>query len=94
VAPLLIAADLHLITLRDAFVGYALPSKVHACIGSGKKVIFVGSERSDVHLLSSQALSSRDYRRVDVGNVDALVKTLHDMEREIVEGGRVSRVAV
>ena len=29
---LLLAADVHLITLRDAFVGYVLPSKVHACI--------------------------------------------------------------
>ena len=35
--PLLIAADVHLITLRDAFVGYVVPSKVHACIESGKK---------------------------------------------------------
>jgi hypothetical protein len=90
----LIAADVHLITLRDAFVGYVLPSKVHACIGSGKKVIFVGSERSDVHLLSSQALSSPDYRRVDVGNVDGLVRTLHDMECAIIESTRVSRAAV
>src|SRR5262245_40749699 len=28
---LLIAADVHLITLRNSFVGYALPSKIHAC---------------------------------------------------------------
>ena len=33
---LLLAADVHLITLRDAFVGYVLPSKIHACIESGK----------------------------------------------------------
>ena len=35
--PLLMAADVHLITLRDAFVGYVLPSKVHACIESGQE---------------------------------------------------------
>lgn len=29
---LLVSADVHLITLRDPFVGYVLPSKVHACI--------------------------------------------------------------
>src|SRR5262245_21602786 len=40
---LLIAADVHLITLRDPFVGYVLPSKVHACIESGKRILFVGS---------------------------------------------------
>jgi hypothetical protein len=83
-APLLIAADVHLITLRDAFVGYVLPSKVHACIESGKRIIFVGSETSDVHLLASAALSPLNYRRVDVGDVDGLVKVLHDMESAVV----------
>lgn len=82
---LLSAVDVHLITLRDAFVGYVLPSKVHACIESGKRIIFVGSERSDVHLLASRALSPVDYRRVDVGDVDTLVKVLHEMERSVVD---------
>ena len=81
---LLLAADVHLITLRDAFVGYVLPSKVHACIESGKRIIFVGSESSDVHLLASRALSPLDYRRVGVGDVSGLVQVLHDMEEAVV----------
>ena len=80
---LLIAADVHLITLRDAFVGYVVPSKVHACIESGKRIIFIGSERSDVHLLASGARSALEYRRVEVGDVDGLVKVLHAMEKAI-----------
>jgi hypothetical protein len=80
---LLVAADVHLITLRDAFVGYVLPSKVHACIGSGKRIVFVGSENSDVHLLTSGALSPLDYRRVGVGDVAGLVKVLHSMENAL-----------
>jgi hypothetical protein len=80
---LLLAADVHLITLRDPFVGYVLPSKVHACIESGKRIIFVGSESSDVHLLASRALSAVDYRRTDVGDVDGLVRVLHDMEGSV-----------
>jgi hypothetical protein len=76
---LLIAADVHLITLRDPFVGYVLPSKVHACIESGKRILFVGSPESDVHLLAS-ALPSDKYRRVNVGDVEALVNVLHAME--------------
>jgi hypothetical protein len=83
-APLLVTADVHLITLRDAFVGYVLPSKVHACIESGKRIIFVGSESSDVHLLARGALTPSNYSRVDVGDVDALVKALHDMENAVV----------
>src|SRR6516164_9288128 len=49
---LLLAADVHLVTLRDPFVGYVLPSKIHACIECGKRVLFVGSEDSDIHLLA------------------------------------------
>src|SRR5262245_13915436 len=82
--PLLIAADVHLITLRDAFVGYVLPSKVHACIESGKKIFFIGSESSDVHLLASGALAPVNYHRVNVGDVDGLVTVLRDLERAVI----------
>ena len=59
-----IAVDVHLMTLRDGFVGYVMPSKVHACIESGKRIIFIGSESSDVHLLGSRALAPLNYRRL------------------------------
>jgi hypothetical protein len=85
VPQLLTAADVHLITLRDAFVGYVLPSKVHACIESGKRIIFVGSEGSDVHLLVSGALAPAHYRRVDVGDVTGLVEALHEMECAVTD---------
>ena len=81
---LLLAADVHLITLRDAFVGYVLPSKIHACIESGKRIVFVGSANSDVHLLASQARPSGGYHRVNPGDVTALVKVLHEIERELM----------
>jgi hypothetical protein len=83
-ARLLLVVDVHLITLRDPFVGYVLPSKVHACIDSGKRILFVGSQDSDVHLLASRALPSGGYCRVDVGDVDGLVNALHAMERTVM----------
>jgi len=95
---LLIAADVHLVTLRDPFVGYVLPSKIHACIESGKRILFVGSQESDVHLLASRALASNRYYRVDTGDVDGLVNALHALERAVVseckpDAVRVHRVA-
>ena len=78
---LLSAVDVHLITLRDPFVGYVLPSKVHACIESGKSILFVGSQSSDVHLLASEALPDAKYHRIDVGDVNGLVQVLHQIER-------------
>src|SRR5262249_13553928 len=80
---LLLSADVHLITLRDPFVGYVLPSKIHACIESGKRILFVGSKASDVHVLASSALSSDRYCQVDVGDVDGLVNALHVMEHAV-----------
>jgi hypothetical protein len=80
---LLLAADVHLVTLRDPFVGYVLPSKIHACIESGRRILFIGSQGSDIHLLASRALPFGRYRRVDVGDVNGLVNSLHVMERRI-----------
>ena len=56
---LLVTPHAHLITLRDEFVGYVLPSKVYGCIASGRGVLFVGSAASDVHLLCSERLGGR-----------------------------------
>jgi Glycosyl transferase 4-like domain len=84
---LLVAADVHLVTLRDPFVGYVLPSKIHACIASGKRILFVGNRDSDVHLLASRALPPGRYYRVDAGNVDGLVNALRDMERAVAVNG-------
>jgi hypothetical protein len=81
---LLLAADVHLITLRDSFVGYVMPSKIYSCIESHKRILFVGSASSDVHLVASNALLADRYLRVDVGGVNGLVEALHAMERAIV----------
>jgi hypothetical protein len=80
---LLLAADVHLITLRDAFVGYVLPSKIHACIESGKRILFIGNEASDVHLLASSALPADRYYRVEIGDIESLVSALHGIEQSI-----------
>ena len=74
---LLISADLHLITLRDAFVGFVLPSKVYACIDSGRPILFIGSAQSDVHLLCSSRVPAEKYLRVDVGDVQGVTAALH-----------------
>jgi hypothetical protein len=73
---LLATPDAHLITLRDEFVGYVLPSKVHACVRSGGAVLFIGSAASDVHLLCSQGLPPARYQRLDVGDPAGVARAL------------------
>jgi glycosyl transferase family 4 len=76
---LLVTPDAHLITLRDGFVGYVLPSKVYGCVQSGRPVLYVGSPRSDVHLLCSQGLPPDRYRRVDAGDAEDLARALEEI---------------
>ena len=78
---LLITPHAHLITLKDAFVGYVLPSKVHGCIASGRPILFVGSEDSDVHLLCTQASPRLLYERVAVGDGEGVYNSLETLVR-------------
>ncbi|MGH7137783.1 MAG: hypothetical protein ACREHD_18700 [Pirellulales bacterium] len=78
-ARLLVTPDAHLITLRDAFVGYVLPSKIYGCLESGRPLLYIGSPRSDVHLLASQNLPPDRYRRVDVGDSAGVAEALEEL---------------
>jgi hypothetical protein len=75
-ARLLVTPDAHLITLRDEFVGYVLPSKVYGCIRSGRPVLFVGSAASDVDLLCRERMPAASYRRVAVGDAAGVAAAL------------------
>jgi hypothetical protein len=91
---LLVVADVHLATLRDPFIGYVLPSKIHACIESGKRILFLGSLASDVHHLAAASLAAGQYRRVDVGNVEGAVVALKSLENDVAKGTRQQRVVI
>lgn len=73
-AGLLKAADAHLVVLKDAFVGFVMPSKIYACLDSQKPLIFVGSAESDVNLLASA--SSLPYWRISCGDAKGLAAAL------------------
>lgn len=81
-ASLLVTPDAHLITLSDPFVGFVLPSKVYGCIASGRPVVFIGSEKSDVHLLCCKSLGS-SYERVNVSDAEACKRALDRLARII-----------
>jgi hypothetical protein len=73
---LLAAADAHLITLRDPFVGYVLPSKVYGCLQSGGDILYIGSRRSDVHQLCGAARAGGGYTQVEVGDAAGVSRAL------------------
>jgi hypothetical protein len=74
---LLLAPDAHLVTLRDSFVGYVMPSKIYACIASRKPIIFVGSADSDVDLVTREALVP--YWRIPCGNPAGFAAALEQL---------------
>lgn len=69
------SANAHLITLKDAFVGLVMPSKVYACLESRRPVLFVGSAESDIDLLA-RSRSGLFYRRVACGDAGGFAEIL------------------
>lgn len=83
-AGLLRAPHAHLVTLKDAFVGFVLPSKIYACVASGRPILFIGSADSDVHLVGRSAKAG--YWRVACGDVAGFADCLEVLaDREDVE---------
>jgi hypothetical protein len=78
---LLVTPDAHLITLRDGFVGYVLPSKVYGCVQSGRGVLYVGSPASDVHLLCARDIPPERYWRADAGDPAGVFRALEEIGR-------------
>ena len=76
-AGLLRAPAAHLVTLRDSFVGYVMPSKIYACIDSRRPVLFVGSADSDVNLLAQPAAAG--YWRVSCGDFQGFAAALEEL---------------
>ncbi len=72
---LLITPDAHLITLRDPFVGYVLPSKVYGCLESRRDILYVGSRASDIHLLCAGSPGG-GYLQVEAGDEAGLARAL------------------
>ena len=76
-AGVLLSADAHLITLKDAFVGFVMPSKVYASLELRAPLLFVGSPESDVDLLARQA--GLPYWRVACGDAAGFARALEDL---------------
>jgi hypothetical protein len=85
-AALLVAADVHLITLRPSFSGLVVPSKIYGCLHSGRPILFVGPKSSDVHLLCTQAKRIA-YEQVEPGDVSAFAEALERLS----QGAQVGR---
>ena len=90
-ASLLVTPDAHLITLSDPYVGFVLPSKVYGCVASARPVLFIGSPRSDVHLLADAA-RAQGYAQVDVGDGAGCAAALDALARRI-DGQRTRQAA-
>ena len=73
-AGLLRAPDAHLVTLKDSFVGFVMPSKIYACVASGRPILFVGSADSDVDLIARTGRG--DYWHVVCGDVAGFAAAL------------------
>lgn len=91
-ANLLVTPDAHLITLRDQFVGFVMPSKVYGCIESGRDVLFVGSPASDVHLLCNERMQQGSYHHAQTGDAAAVFNSLEAIADRFMHGNGIKEV--
>jgi hypothetical protein len=73
---LLMTPDAHLILLGDSYWGYVLPSKVYGCLESGKPILFVGPQESDVARLMNEADDERYAQATAVEDCYRFLETL------------------
>jgi len=85
-ASLLVTPHAHLITLRNEFSGFVMPSKVYGCLDSGKAVVYIGPKSSDVHMLCTSRLPADQYHQVEVGDSAGALAALEALadSRELV----------
>jgi len=76
-AGVLQSADAHLLTLKEAFFGLVMPSKVYASLDLRASLVFVGSPESDVDLLARQA--GQPYCRVACGDAAGFAQALENL---------------
>jgi Glycosyl transferase 4-like domain len=74
----LLSAHAHLVTLKDAFVGFVMPSKVYAILELRGPLLFVGSSDSDVDLLARRQ-PGLPYWRVACGNAAGFAQALENL---------------
>ena len=91
-ANLLVTPDAHLITLSDAFVGFVLPSKVHACNRIAPAYTLI----SAAHVLTSTHSVRRrltaPYFRVEVEDAKGCWRALEELARLRAENDFSERV--
>ncbi len=78
---LLVSVDAHLITLKDEFVGYVLPSKVYACIDSKRPILYIGSKKSDVYRLCLRGLAADRFFHAEVGDHRRVAEHLESLRK-------------
>ena len=73
---LLLAADGHLVLLGDPYWGYVIPSKIYACLESGRPCLYVGPAQSDLHALLLAGARNTSLRNGDVAGVARALASL------------------
>lgn len=73
---LLLAADAHLVLLGEPFWGYVLPSKIYACLESGRPCLYVGPAQSDLHALLLADRRNHSLRNDDCAGVARALASL------------------
>ena len=72
----LMAADAHLVSLKEPFWGYVIPSKIYGCLATNRPVLYIGPAQSDLHALVSGYPRNYSVRNGDVKTASEALETI------------------
>lgn len=87
------AAGVSLVTESPAVVGLLVPSKTYGILASGRPILFVGSDRSDVAAVVAESECGIVISPDDPASLVAAIRHLRDHPREAAEMGERARQA-
>jgi len=88
---LLAAADLHLVSLRDAALGAMVPSKVYGVMAAGRPAIFIGPAESEAACVLTESGAGIAIRCGDAAGLSREIERLSRNRETAAEMGRIAR---
>jgi len=87
----LAVADIHLITQINEVVGVNMPSKLYSCMASGRPILYIGSEESDVSRIIKDARSGFAFNIGQDEEIYKKIKYIRDKNDVLLDMGKNAR---
>jgi glycosyltransferase involved in cell wall biosynthesis len=87
----MMAGDIHVLTVRRGLEGVVVPSKLYSILAAGRPALIVASEKTDAGRIVAEARCGSVADPDDPGAVAAAIRSMRDAPAELADMGRRAR---